>query len=120
MWAALLPVLACAVCPVCLATYAKLASVLGVGFGLSELQHTVLLVIAIALSVAVSAWRSVRTRRIWPVLIAMFGSALVSLGHFAGKQPALEWAGVLVLMIGGVTEHYRLREDRFRRQGWRR
>jgi hypothetical protein len=94
---------------VCLTSYAKLFSVLGVGFGLSELQHSVLLVIAISLSVAVSAWRSFRTRRVWPISMAILGSALVVVGHLAGDLPALEWAGVLALLAGGLTEHFRLR-----------
>lgn len=109
LWATLLPVLACAVCPVCLATYAKLFSVFGIGFGLSELHHSILLAFAIGLSLAVSAWRSYRTHRIWPVAIAFAGSLLVSVGHFAGDLAALEWAGVLVLLAGGLYEHFRLR-----------
>ena len=108
-WAAIVPVLACAVCPACLTTYAKLFSVLGVGFGLSELAHLVLLVIALSLSIGVSTWRSLRTRRIWPMGIALTGSALVATGHFAGDLHVVEWAGVLLLLVGGLSEHFRLR-----------
>lgn len=112
VWSAILPVLACAVCPACVTTYAKLFSVLGVGFGLSELQHLVLLVIAISASIGVSAWRSWRTRRVWPIAIALTGSALVATGHVAGDLHVVEWAGVLVLLVGGLTEHFRLRRQR--------
>lgn len=105
----MLPLLACAVCPVCLSSYAKLLSVLGVGLGLSEMHHHLVLSVAITFSIAVSAWRSYYTRRIWPVVIAVLGSLLMSLGHVSGDVPVLEWAGVLVLLGGGAFEHLRLR-----------
>jgi hypothetical protein len=104
-------VLACAVCPACLTTYAKLFSVLGVGFGLSEFHHLMLLVVAIRASIGVRAWRSWRTRRRWPIAIALTGSALVATGHFAGDLHFVEWAGVLVLLVGGLSEHFRLRRQ---------
>jgi len=97
------------VCPACLATYAKVLSVLGVSVGLDEAHHTVLLILAISASVAVSLVRSWRTRRAWPIAIALTGSALVVSGHFLGDLHAIEWLGVLVLLAGGLTEHFRLR-----------
>jgi hypothetical protein len=112
IWSTVLPVLACAVCPACLTTYAKLFSVLGVGFGLSEIHHLLLLAVAIGASVGLSAWRSWRTRRIWPIAVALTGSLLVVAGHVSGDLPVLEWAGVLVLLSGGLTEHLRLRRGR--------
>lgn len=109
LWTALLPVLACALCPTCLTLYAKLLSVLGVGVGLSEIHHLLLLVVAISASIAVSAWRSWHTRRLWPIAVALTGSALLAAGHLARDLHVVEWAGVLVLLLGGVTEHFRLR-----------
>jgi hypothetical protein len=111
VWSVVLPVLACAICPACLTTYAKLFSVVGVGFGLSELHHLVLLVVAISASIGVSAWRSWRTRRVWPIAVALTGSALVATGHVAGDLHFVEWAGVLLLLVGGLTEHFRLRRQ---------
>lgn len=113
-WSALLPVLVCALCPACLATYAKLLSVLGVGFSLSESQHLVLLSLAIGCSVGMSSWRSWRTQRVWPLGVALLGAALVSLGHVAGDLHELEWVGVGVLFIGGFSEHARIRRWRWR------
>jgi hypothetical protein len=112
LWSALLPVLACAVCPACLTTYAKLFSIVGVGFGLSELHHLLLLVFAIGASIGLSAWRSWRTRRIWPIAMALSGSALVVTGHVFEGLHAVEWSGVLVLLLGGLSEHFRLRRMR--------
>lgn len=112
VWSALLPVLACAICPACLTTYAKLFSVLGVGFGLSDFHHLVLLAVAITSSIGLSAWRSWRSRRAWPITVALTGSLLVAIGHFAGDLHFVEWAGVLVLLAGGLSEHFRLRRLR--------
>lgn len=111
MWSAVLPVLACAVCPACLATYTKVLSSLGVGFGLSDVAHMLLLLVAVTTSIAISSWRSWRTRRAWPVVVACIGATLVLVGHAVDVHIA-EWGGVLVLVIGGVTEHLRLRHRR--------
>lgn len=111
LWSLVLPLLACAVCPACLATYSKILSVFGVGFGLSETHHLVLLVFAITVSVAVSAWRSWRTKRRWPVAVALTGSALVLLGHFGGDLHFVEWTGVAVLLVGGFAEQLRLKRQ---------
>ena len=110
-WSALLLVLACSTCPVCLATYAKLLSMLGVGVGvsLSETQHLVILASAVAASVVVSAWRSWRTKRVWPIATAAVGATLVLAGHLLGDLELLEWAGIFTLLVGGLTEQFRLR-----------
>jgi hypothetical protein len=109
IWSALLPVLACAVCPACLATYTKLLSLVGVSFGFDEALHDLLMAVALALSLGVSTWRSSSTGRAWPLLLAVGGSALVAGGHLLGELHVLEWAGVLVLLTGGLSEQFRLR-----------
>jgi hypothetical protein len=107
-WSAIAPALACAACPACLTTYAKLLSALGVGVGLSEAQHTAMLLVAVAASLALSAWRAWRTRRVWPLAIAALGAGLVLGGHQVDVH-SVEWAGVLVLLAGGLSETFRLR-----------
>jgi hypothetical protein len=94
-----------------LATYGKVLSALGVGVELSEAQHAVVLAVAVAASLAVSVWRTWRTRRAWPIAVAVVGSCLVLGGHHASTH-ALEWAGVLVLGVGGLTENALLRRRR--------
>jgi hypothetical protein len=110
-WSMLIPVLACAVCPVCLATYAKVLALagVGVGLGIGQTEHTWLLAIALLSSLVVSAWRSVRTRRVWPILFAALGSTLVLLGHLAGDLHVVEWLGVLTLLASGLAEQFWLR-----------
>jgi hypothetical protein len=111
VWSAIAPALACAVCPACLATCGQVLSVFGVGFGITESQHGALLVVAVGASLAVSGLRSWRTRRPWPVAIAALGAALVLTGHGLDVH-GVEWAGILVLVMGGVTEHVKLRSRR--------
>lgn len=109
LWGSLLPVLACAVCPACVATYAKLFSLAGVSVGLTEGQHAILLTAAVAVSVVASGWRAWRARRAWPLAVALAGATLVVAGHRFGEVAWLEWAGVAVLLSGGLVEHVRLR-----------
>lgn len=103
LWAAVLPVLACAVCPACVSTYAKVFATLGVGAALSERQHLALLAVAVLASIAVSAYRTWRSGRVWPVIVAVAGCALLSAGHLVDVR-ALEWIGMAVLVAGGVLE----------------
>lgn len=72
-WASLVPILACAVCPACLAAYAKVLSFVGIGVSLSESTHLLVLVLAIGVSLVVSAWRAWRLRRLGPLAISVVG-----------------------------------------------
>src|SRR5579883_2870155 len=80
-WAALGPVLACAACPACVSTYAKVLATVGVGAALSERQHLVLLAVAVAASIAVSAYRTWRSLRAWPLVVALVGCGSLVTGH---------------------------------------
>jgi len=102
--ASIAPAIACAVCPACLSTYAKVLSVVGVGVSLTEAQHTALLSFAIGSSIVLSAVRSWRAWRIWPLIIAVSGCALVLVGHLASEVAAVEWVGIAVLLGGGLAE----------------
>lgn len=103
-WGAALAALACAVCPACLSTYAKVLSALGVGATLSEGQHHALLGFAVGTSLLVSAWRSWASGRLWPAAVAVVGCSLVTAGHFGGDLGWVEWLGVLTLLGGGLGE----------------
>jgi len=101
--ASMLPLLACAVCPACLSAYAKVFSAFGVGLFLSETQHAIIMAVAVSSSILVSAWRSVRSGRRWPLAVSLTGSVLIVSGHLLEVTP-LEWFGVLVLLVGGLVE----------------
>jgi hypothetical protein len=79
------------------------------GFGLSEAHHHLVLTLAVGISVALSAWRSWRGRRAWPLSFALLGASLVFGGHLFFDSQAMEWRGVLTLLAGGLVEHFRLR-----------
>jgi hypothetical protein len=83
-------------------------SVLGMSLSLSEAQHLALLGAAVSLSVVLSAWRSWRSRRLWPVSVALGGAGLIALGHLVSALHDLESVGVVVLLVGGLSEHLRL------------
>ena len=107
--ASLAPALACAFCPACLSTYAKVLAVAGVGVVFTERQHTALLAAALTLSVVAGAWATARTRRAGPLAVALVGGGLIAAGHLLSDASWLEWTGVLTLIGGGVVER------RFRR-----
>lgn len=107
--ASLLPLLACAVCPACLSAYAKVFSAFGVGLLLTETQHAIIMAIAVSSSILVSAWRSVRSGRRWPLAVSLSGSVLVVAGHLV-EVGAVEWLGVIVLLVGGLVEMPLLRK----------
>ena len=103
-WAAVVPILTCAVCPACLPGYAKLLAFLGVGISLKESTHHVLLASAIFVSLAVSAWRGRRLGRWGPFATVLLGSSLLGLGHMLQESRPLLWGGVAVLLGGTIWE----------------
>jgi hypothetical protein len=102
------PAVACALCPACLSTYAKVVSALGAGWSISETTHHVVLTIAVASTVLISAYRSYRSRRLWPIGVALVGCALLLFGHSIESLP-VEVLAILVLLGGGLLEQFRLR-----------
>ena len=113
-WAMLAPILVCLVCPACLSTYAKAFAALGVGISLTDEEHTWLLALAVALSLAVSGWRSWRGRRVWPIGLAIVGCGMLLGGHLTSHHPS-EWAGIGVLLVGGLVEQQVFRHRSARR-----
>lgn len=104
VFASLAPALACAFCPACLSTYAKVLALAGVGVVLTERQHTVLLAAAIALSVVAGGWAAARSGRVGPLAVAVLGCGLIAAGHLRSDPSWLEWTGVCTLILGGFVE----------------
>ncbi|HWO11896.1 MAG TPA: hypothetical protein VNN80_20525, partial [Polyangiaceae bacterium] len=77
--------------------------------GLDAAMHQRLLAAALATSLSISAWRAWKQRRVWPLLVALSGTALVAAGHVLGEWHGLEWAGTSLLMAGAWAEHFRQR-----------
>lgn len=97
------PVVACAFCPACLASYTKLLSLVGVGLALTEEQHTVLLTSALGVSIAASVWRARRAGRWSPFAGAFTGALLALVGHFCDRA-WLEWSGTGIMIASAWYE----------------
>jgi hypothetical protein len=106
-WARLLPLLACSVCPACLALYAKVFGLVGVGFGLSEDKHALVLIAAFAVYLSVAVWTFGRTRQRAPLLFALCGAAVVGAGLLVDYE-ALDLGGIVVLLGGMAWERQQL------------
>lgn len=109
LWAALAPALACALCPACLTTYAKVFATVGVGAALTAGQHLAVLLVAVAISLGISGYRTWRSGRAWPLVVALAGCGLLVLGHL--WREGLEWAGMATLLVGGVGEQQLARHN---------
>jgi hypothetical protein len=112
--AALAPVFACAFCPACLSLYAKAASVVGAGLAISETAHTVLLVVAMLVSIVASTYRYRATRRLWPLGLSWVGVGLMTLAHVLGEVTSLELVGMGALLGSVVVDRFAL-ETRLKR-----
>jgi hypothetical protein len=97
----LIPILACALCPVCLSAYATILSAFGVGFALSEGQHAVLLIVAVVAALAAGAWRARVTRRFGPLGLTAFGCVLLLLADVLHENRALSLVGI-ALLVGSM------------------
>lgn len=95
----LVPILACALCPVCLSAYATILSALGVGFALTEGQHALLLGIAVAAALLAGIWRARMTRRYEPLGICMLGCAMLVFADILHENRALAIVGIILLVI---------------------
>ena len=100
----MLPVLACAVCPTCLGAWAQALSAVGAGFVITETQHLVLLVIAVAVTLFVSGRRYARSRRKGPLGLALAGSVGLVASHFLGENQALAWSSIVVLVAASIWQ----------------
>jgi hypothetical protein len=97
-WGALLPMIACALCPACISAWAPLLATAGLGLAMTESQHTALLIGTIALSLAVAVWRALRTRAWVPVLLTGTGGASMLAGHALDDNAVLAAVGVLCFL----------------------
>jgi hypothetical protein len=97
-WASVLPAVACAACPACMALWKPLLSVVGVSLALSDGQHEALLFASLAVALVVGAWDLWRTALKTPFALTVVGAALMVASHLGGDVPSLEWAGMAVMV----------------------
>lgn len=108
-FSSILPALACAVCPACIASYSSALSAVGISATLGEAYHHHFLAVAMLVTLGLQSHRAYRTRRLAPLAIAALGCALLMLGHLLDEMPVLVWGGVAVLLGGSVVEVLRAR-----------
>lgn len=115
LFASILPALACAVCPACIASYSSALSAVGISATLGEAYHHYFLAIALLVTLGLQAHRAYRTQRSTPLVVAILGSTLLVSGHaldesrLAAWSPVLVWSGVLVLLGSSILEVMRVR-----------
>jgi hypothetical protein len=100
--AAVVAVLTCAVCPVCLSVYASVLSVFGVGFALSERTHGWLLIGSLSFALAISIWAATRHQRIWPPLLTALGGAALLFSHFTADHIVIDLFGTSLVFTANV------------------
>lgn len=104
LFGAVLPVLACAVCPTCIGAWAQALSAVGAGFVITETQHLVLLVAAVVVTLVVSGRRYARSRRKGPLVLALAGSVGLVASHFLGENQALAWSSIAILVAASIWQ----------------
>lgn len=110
--AGIIPILACALCPVCLSAYATILSVFGVGFALSEGQHAVLLIVAVVAALASGAWRARVTRRFGPLGLTALGCTLLIFADVLHENRPLSLIGIAMLIASMVWDRRASKQPR--------
>lgn len=104
LWSVILPLVACAFCPACLAVWAPVLTSLGLGFSLPESAHLAALLLIVPLSVGPAGVRAYRSRA-WRPLVFTGGGALSLIAGHVLDTWVLELLGAAGLVLGGVLQH---------------
>lgn len=107
--ATLLPILACALCPVCISTYAAVLSALGVTLAFTEGQHALLLGIAVVAALGVALWKAQRSRRYVALGMTAAGCGFLVLSQLFNDNRALGLVGIAALIGSLVYERVQAR-----------
>ena len=97
-----MPVLKCAVCPVCLGMFGSVVAGARLGFLADERLHGALIVFAIAVDATILVASLRHYGRIGPLLLCSVGAFFALLGHFGLGVEVLEYAGFALLMIASL------------------
>jgi hypothetical protein len=103
--ASILPIIACALCPACLGIWAQVLSVVGLGVVITETQHHVLLVVAIAIAFLMSAYRFVRTSLLGPFVLTIVGCVSLGASHvLAEENHLLSWLSIAIILSASIWQ----------------
>jgi hypothetical protein len=107
--ATLLPILACALCPVCISTYAAVLSALGVTLAFTEGQHAVLLAVAVVAALGVGIWKARRSGQYGALALTATGCGLLVLSQVFNDNRVLGLFGIAALLGSLVFERVQAR-----------
>lgn len=108
---ALLPMLKCALCPVCLGTVGSAFAGARLGFLADERRRGGLILFAVVADMAILGESARHHRHKWPLMLCCIGAVAAMFGHF-GEEVAVEYVGFAALMIASVWNVVILRRHR--------
>ena len=108
----LIPILACALCPVCLSLYATILSAFGVGFAITEGQHAVLLFVAVAAAILAGGFRARVTRRFGPLGLTTLGCMLLIFADVLHENRPLSLVGIAMLVASMIWDRRAAKQPR--------
>jgi hypothetical protein len=97
-----MPILRCALCPVCVGTFGSVVAGARLGFLADQRLHGVLILFAIAIDTLMLAASMRHHHRTGPLLLCTFGSCTALLAHFALQVEPVEYAGFALLMFASI------------------
>jgi hypothetical protein len=108
--AILLPVLRCALCPLCLGTLGGVLAGARVGFLQDERFHGVFILVALVADAFILRAAFAHHRRSGPLLLCLGGALLAVAGHFVAE--AVEYVGLGALLVAALWNVVLLRRHR--------
>lgn len=100
--AAVLPLLPSFSCPVCVAAYVGLLSLLGLGFLLTDRVQRPLIVAFLIVSVAGVGWAARQYKRVGPFVLVLLGCVAIVAGRLVWNVTPALYVGVVSLVAGTV------------------
>ncbi len=100
MWSLLLPILKCALCPVCLGLYSGLFAGARVAFLGNESVHGALFATVVVVDVVVLWAAAKHHQRVAPLVVCVVGAGIALLGHWLAE--IVEYVGFGLLLFAAL------------------
>jgi hypothetical protein len=89
-------------CPLCVTAYTALLSTLGLGFLMSSSYLLPLTVVMLAVAVAALGFEALKCGTWGPLVLSLFGSAMILIGKFLLASAPATYAGVALLLAASI------------------
>ena len=99
---AILPVLPSATCPLCLAAYAGVFSLFGLGFLFNDRVQRPLIPVFLAITIVSMFWTARHHRKPGPILAALLGSVVIIAGRIVWMLPWAVYPGVVCVFVAAI------------------